>query len=125
MNEKFNGGITLKIGEYTLKRLSQYKPSYDYEKDSFPMYNGTVCEKLKGIRYRASVTTGIMDDKEINELKTALSGHKVHFTAPDFDGDVYIQSVGKPLEVANDGRKYYRMTFAVSAVALTGGSGCL
>lgn len=125
MRETFNGGITLTLGDHTLKRITEYSPSYDYEKETFQMYDGSICEKLKGIRYRANITTGIMDAEEINTLRAVISGHRINLTAPDFSGAVFVQSASKPLEVANDGRKYYRMSFAVAAVELTGGSGSL
>ena len=125
MSDKYNGGITIKIGSYPLKKISSYSPSWEQVADSFTTHDYRNISKFKGMRYSLSVTTGYLTPEELAELQKALFAHSFTIETPEFTGAVILKSCSAPLQHANIYGIYYKVSFAVSAVSLTGGSGSL
>ena len=125
ISEKYNGGITLKIGNYSLKRISSYSPSWEQVTEQFTAYDYSTVSIYKGSRFKLNVTSGYLTPDELSQLRSALLTHNFVLTCPDFSGAVILESCSAPLEHANIYGKFYTVSFAVSAVNLTGGSGSL
>lgn len=125
MSDRYNGGISVKIGSYSLKKISVYSPSWEIVKDTFLSYDYRTVSQYRGRRFKLSITTGYLTPEELAELQSALFTHTFTITTPDFTGAVLLDDCSQPLEHSNSYGKYYKVTFAVSAVALTGGSGSL
>lgn len=125
MSDRYNGGISVKIGSYQLKKIAAYVPSWEIVKDTFTAYDYRTVSVYRGRRFKLSVTTGYLTPDELHALQTALFAHSFTIVTPDFTGAVLLDSCSQPLEHANIYGKYYTVSFAVSAVALTGGSGSL
>lgn len=125
MSDVYNGGITLKIGDYTLRKVSKYTHSYEIIKEKFQNWDLTVNEKVKGSRFKASITTGALTPEELSALRTQLLKNTFDFVSDEYSGAVTVDGISAPLEVANTHAKYYKVSFNVSAVAVTSGSGGL
>ena len=123
--DKFNGGITLGIGDYELKKIIKYDPKFTPEEDKFTAYNYKNISNFKGMRFTASIQCGLMEEEELAELQNALFSHTFTFTSSEFTGAVILEGYSPNLVHANVFGKHYRPTFNISAVALVGGSGGL
>lgn len=130
MSERYNGGITLSITPsggtaVTIPTVTSYDPTWETESESFEAYDYSTHTSYKGDRFNLSVTTGVMTQTEMNTLRAALLTHEFTLICPEFTSGlaVRLMSLSQPLEVANYGRKYYRLSFAVASVALLNGSG--
>lgn len=125
MSDRYNGGISVKIGSYSLKKISAYSPTWEIITDTFTAYDYKNVSVYKGRRFKLNVTTGYLTPDELHALQTALFAHSFTIVTPDFTGAVLLDSCSQPLAHANIYGKYYTVSFAVSAVAVTGGSGSL
>lgn len=125
MSEAYNGGISLKIGSYILKKVSTYSPSWEQVTEQFTAYDYSTVSIYKGSRFRLNVTSGYLTPDELCQLRSALLTHNFVLECPDFSGNVILENCSAPLEHANIYGKFYTVSFAVSAVSLTGGSGSL
>lgn len=147
LSSRYNGGISLAIGytttvsgqsTYVVKEIpsvTSYEPSWDMLTETFEKHDYSTCVIPKGSRFTANITTGIMTLTAMEELRTVLINNTTFTlycpefpmsgTAPAVTGgrEVYVTSLSQPLEVANYGGKYYRLSFAVAAVALVNGGG--
>lgn len=121
----YNGGITLGIGNYTLKKISSYSHGYEDVSNKFTGYNYTTVSQFIGRRFKASIRTGHLTEDELNELKTALFAHTFNFVSNEFSGMVMLDGFDVSLTNSNIYAKLYTVSFSVSAVAVTGGSGGL
>lgn len=133
MLSQHNGGITLAVSRdnttaLTISTVTSYQPSWETVSESFEQSDCSTYTIYKGDRYTASVTTGIMTLLEMETLRSALLQHEFTFYCPEFpaaqnSGGIFVRltSLSQPLEVANYGRKYYRLSFAVAAVAVING----
>jgi hypothetical protein len=131
----YNGGITLAISRtnttaLTISTVTSYQPSWETVSESFEQNDPSLgtYTLYRGDRFTASVTTGILTLSEMETLRSALLQHEFTLYCPEFPatqsgGGIFVRltSLSQPLEVANYGRKYYRMSFAVAAVALING----
>lgn len=124
MSDIYNGGITLNIGDYTLKKISSYDFSFELITDSFETYDYNLVTVPKGQRFKASVSTQLYPAEAL-KLKNALFAREFHFVSPDFSGMVQLTAFNETLTGANFTGRTYNISFAVSAVAVTGGSGWL
>lgn len=147
LSSRYNGGITLTIGYTTtvsgqtvlhtvdIPTVTSYEPSWEMLTETFEKHDYSTCVIPKGSRFSASITTGIMTLTAMEQLRSVLINNTT-FTlyCPEFPMDstttpvsggreVYVTSLSQPLEVANYGGKYYRLSFAVAAVALVNGGG--
>lgn len=128
MSDKYNGGITLGIGDYTLKHISAYTPAFTHEYDSsnsFENFDFEQTDFYKGMRFSANITAGILAEAEMNKLWSQLSRHEFNFTSPEYSGMVKIINVPKKYESANRYGKFFSCSFSVAALALSGSSGGL
>lgn len=123
--DKYNGGITLKIGDYELKKISSYSHRYEDVSEKFEGYNYTAVSKLVGRRFKASIRTGHLSEDELNELKSALFAHTFNYESNEFSGMVTLDGFDVSLTNSNIYAKLYTASFSISAVALIGGSGGL
>lgn len=131
MHAQYNGGISLAVGvtiretetRTEIRAVTSYQPSYEPVSESFEEHDCRTYSIYKGSRFSAQITTGIMDAAEMAALKSALLYHEFKLYCPEYPSgiDVYLTSLSQPLEVANYGRKVYRISFAVAAVALVNG----
>ncbi|MCM1579099.1 MAG: hypothetical protein NC078_09915 [Ruminococcus sp.] len=127
MSERYNGGITLGIGNYKLKYISSYEPKWTHEYDSGASFESYKFEKIsayKGRRFSANVTS-TLPDSEAQKLMNALYAHRFEFTSPEFSGLVEITSVSKPYKKSNRYGTFVTVNFSLAAVGLLGGSGSL
>lgn len=133
MSTSYNGGITLAI-QYTqsgetvtvsIPTVTSYQPQWETLSESFEQHDFSTYTIYNGDRFSVSVTTGIMTLSEMQDLRAALLRHEFTLICPEFPSGVAVRltSLSQPLEVANYGRKYYRLNFAVAAVAVVNGSG--
>lgn len=126
MREIYNGGITLGIGSYTLRCISEYKPKWSHEIErTFENWDFSMVEKAKGRRFSADITTGYMSKEETDKLIKVLIGRTFTFTSPEYTGIVSVTSVPKTYKVANTSGKVFTCSFSVAAVSLDGTSGSL
>lgn len=126
MREIYNGGITLGIGDYTLKRISAYNPNWSHEIDtSFENWDFSMVEQSKGRRFSADITTGYLSDEEMNKLLKVLIGRTFTFTSPEYTGTVSVSKVPKTYKSANTAGIYCTCSFSVAAVSLEGSGGSL
>ena len=126
MREKYNGGITLGIGSYTLRCISEYKPKWSHEIErTFENWDFSMVEEAKGRRFSADITTGYLSEEETDKLIKVLIGRTFMFTSPEYTGTVSVTSVPKTYKVANTSGKVFTCSFSVAAVSLDGASGSL
>ena len=126
MRETYNGGITLGIGSYTLRCISEYKPKWTHEIDkSFENWDFTMVEEPKGRRFSADITTGYLNEEEMNKLIKILIGRTFTFSSTEFTGTVSVVNVPKTYKVANTSGKIFTCSFSVAAVGLEGSGGSL
>ena len=126
MREKYNGGITLGIGSYTLRCISEYKPKWSHEiLKTFENWDFSMVEEAKGRRFSADITTGLMDDEEIAKLINVLIGRTFKFTSPEYTGMVSVTKVPKTYKSANTAGIYCSCSFSVAAVSLESSGGSL
>lgn len=135
----YNGGIKLELAEstntVTIDTIQRYDVSYTTESESFEMYDYSTHTSYKGDRFRADITTGVMSLNDMKTLRNFLL-RKKEFTmyCPEYpkivDGQtvtggisVRLTSLSQPLELANYGRVYYRLTFSVEAIELDNNTG--
>ena len=133
MSTAYNGGITLAIqyssgGETVTANIStvtQYQPQWETLSETFEKYDHSTYTVYNGDRFSASVQTGALTLAEMQALRDVLLLHEFTLICPEFPNGVAVRltSLSQPLEVANYGRKYYRLSFAVAAVAVVNGSG--
>ena len=84
MSDRYNGGISVKIGSYQLKKIAAYVPSWEIVKDTFTAYDYRTVSVYRGRRFKLSVTTGYLTPEELSDLQTALFAHSFTVTTPDF-----------------------------------------
>lgn len=128
MSDIYNGGISLKIGDFTLKHVGSYEPKWTHEFDSgnsFENYNFEKITVYKGRRFSANVTTTPIPKAEADALMQVLYSHRFNFECPEFTGLVEIESGTKPYVSANRYGTYCTVSFSAAAVSLSGGSGSL
>lgn len=126
MRNIYNGGITLGIGNYTLKCISAYVPNWSHEiETNFENWNFSTVEQSKGRRFSADITTGILSDEEITKLLKVLFGRTFTFTSPEYTGTVSVTKAPKTYNSANTAGIYCTCSFSVAAVSLDGTSGSL
>ena len=126
MRKIYNGGITLGIGDYTLRSISAYSPGWSHEIDtSFENWDFSTVEQSKGRRFSADITTGLMDDEEIAQLIKVLIGRTFNFTSPEYTGMVSVTKVPKTYKSANTAGIYCSCSFSVAAVSLESSGGSL
>lgn len=126
MREIYNGGITLGIGSYTLRCISEYKPKWSHEiLKTFENWDFSMVEEAKGRRFSADITTGYLSEEETDKLIKVLIGRTFTFTSPEYTGNVSVTSVPKTYKVANTSGKVFACSFSVAAVSLDGASGSL
>ena len=126
MRKIYNGGITLGIGDYTLRCISEYKPKWSHEIErTFENWDFSMVEEAKGRRFSADITTGYLSEEETDKLIKVLIGRTFTFTSPEYTGTVSVTSVPKTYKVANTSGKVFTCSFSVAAVSLDGASGSL
>ena len=126
MYEKYNGGITLGIGDYTLRCISAYAPKWTHEIDkSFENWDFSMEETSKGCRFSADITTGNLGEEDIDKLIKVLIGRAFPFASAEYTGMVRVAKVPKTYKVANTSGKVFACSFSVAAVSLDGTSGSL
>ena len=126
MYEKYNGGITLGIGDYTLRCISAYAPKWTHEiEKSFENWDFSTEETSKGCRFSADITTGNLSEEETGKLIKVLIGRTFTFSSPEYTGIVKVDSIPKTYRVANTSGKVFTCSFSVAAVSLDGASGSL
>ena len=76
MSDRYNGGISVKIGNYSLKKISAYSPSWEIITDTFTAYDYKNVSVYKGRRFKLNVTTGYLTPDELHALQTALLDRK-------------------------------------------------
>lgn len=141
MSKTYNGGIKLKFSKTvnnstvtkTIDTVQNYGVSWETESESFEKYDFSICTIYKGDRFTASITTGATDETELSQLRYFLlhtAGREFTMYCPEFPEtqngggiDVRLTSLSQPLEAANYGRKFYRLSFSVAAVGLQNGGG--
>lgn len=126
MSEIYNGGITLGIGSYTLKRIASYTPTWSHEiETSFENWDFSTVETSKGRRFSADITTGNLTETEMSELLTVLMGRTFTFTSSEYTGTVKVTDAPKTYSVANISGRYSTCSFTVAATELSGTGGSL
>lgn len=140
MSENYNGGIALELVKGTadvqIQTVQSYDVSYTTESESFQTWDHSTYTLYKGDRFTANITTGVMTLSDMSALRNFLLTKK-EFTMycpeyPKVEGQtatggisVRLVSISQPLEVANYGRTYYRLSFSVAAVGLINNGGGL
>lgn len=140
MSKTYNGGIKLELvstTSATIDTIQNYDVSYQTESESFQQYDYSTYTIYKGDRYTANITTGVMSLSDMTALRNFLLTKK-EFTmyCPEYPKiingqtvtggiSVRLTSLSQPLEVANYGRIYYRLSFSVAAVGLINNGGGL
>lgn len=126
MAEIYNGGISLGIGDYTLKVISSYEPKWVFETEGeFENWDFSTVEIVKGKRFSASVSTGVLPEAEANKLLTVLKKRTFTFKSPEFEGTVRVSDIPKKYNSANVYGVFCSVSFTVAAVSLEGTSGSL
>ena len=143
LSSRYNGGISLAIAPLTgtwtygtdtvtsvdIPTVTSYEPSLETVSESFETADYTTYTTYVGDRFSANITTGVLTFDQMKYIRWALMHHEFKLGCPEYPTDqgginVRLTSLSQPLEVANYGGKYYRLNFAVAAVALVnGGSG--
>lgn len=126
MREKYNGGITLGIGDYTLRCISAYAPKWTHEiEKNFENWDFSIEETSKGCRFSADITTGNLGEEDIGKLIKVLISRTFLFTSEEYTGVVSVLKVPKTYKVANVSGKVFTCSFSIAAVSLGGTGGGL
>lgn len=126
MSDVVNGGISIKLGSYTLRQISQYSPSWAFEeKETFENWDYTQVTVPKGRRFQLSVTANNMSPERKDELMNALFARTFSLICPDYSGMVKVTSVGNPLKKAGRFGKWYTVSFSLAALELKDSGGSL
>ena len=126
--ETYNGGIALEIKkdgsfDIPISTVTSYQPAWETVSESFEQNDYSTYTVYMGDRFSASISTGILRHEDMQALRNALLAHEFTLMCPEFPDGILVRltSLSQPLEVANYGRRFYRLTFAVAAVALLNG----
>lgn len=125
-NEKLNGGYTLQIGDFTLRILGGYAPSwekvYDTE-NSFTNYDGSEYKVLKGIRFSLKIDIGHIPTEYFSELAEELKKSSVMLKCPDFEGECRCDNIPAELKQASFLGVRYGISFTLTAKNLISDQG--
>ena len=121
---EYNGGISVKLGSYTLKCINSYEASWSDETEEFENWDYSTVTLYKGRRFKLSVSA-ILEESGKDDLITALSAHTLNIVCPDYEGEVAINSVSAPIQSSNFMGTYYKISFSATATELSGSSGSL
>lgn len=120
--EKLNGGYTVKIGGYSLMKISGYSPDwsnvYDDE-NSFTDYLGNEKKIFLGRKFSLKITTRRLTREEFNGLAAALRSETLMVECPDFEGECRCENIPAELKQANFNGTRYTVTFTLIAKNLT------
>lgn len=135
MEKKRVNGLKLYIGNYELKYIKDYSINWVSEYDTtnqFENYDFTiVSENYRGQRFSANITTSLMKKLETDKLNSALRVRQFNFKdeasdgVVEFNGMVRVDNFQQQAVDVTPTERYYRTSFTVTAVALTGSSGGL
>lgn len=126
-NERLNGGYTLQIGNFTLRILDGYSPSwenvYDTE-NSFQNFDGSEEKFLKGIRFSLKINIDRIMPEDFSALISELKKPVIALECPDFEGNCYCDSIPGDLKQASFYGVRYGVSFTLIAKGLiTDGDG--
>ncbi len=132
MSEKYNRGISVTIRyedlgtshDITIETLS-YQPQFDVISESFEKYDMSTVSIYKGDRFSVNIETGLMNASDMQALRFALLHNEFTLICPEYPSGttVSLKSISFPTACDNYGTKWYRINFAVVAVALWNGNG--
>ena len=126
MSDIINGGITITLGTYELKQISQYSPSWNYEeKETFEGWDFSEVTVPKGRRFQLTVTANNLSPERKDALMKALFKRQFNIVCPDYTGIVRVTSVNLPIKTATRFGTWYTVSFSVAAVGLEGSGGSL
>ncbi|MCM1023812.1 MAG: hypothetical protein NC395_07110 [Prevotella sp.] len=126
-NERLNGGYTVQIGDFTLRLINGYSPSwenvYDTE-NSFRNFDGSEEKILLGVRFSLKIEVGRIMPEDFKALAAELKKPVIALECPDFEGDCCCDSVPGELKQANFNGVRYGIGFTLIAKnLLTDGDG--
>lgn len=125
MTEVYNGGLSVKLGTYTLKIIGAYDVTWEQVTDGgFTNWDFTEIDGYQGMRFVVSISTKI-PAAEKDKLMSALFKREFTIDCPDYKGNVKVTSLTQPVAHSNIFGTYYTVGFTAAATALTGGSGGL
>lgn len=119
-----NGGISVTLGTYTLRRIKSFESSFEPEYDSqnsFTNFDGTVHDAFIGSRYNVNIKAGPFEVSEVSGLMNALKSHTFTMESTDFSGKVRVTKCSQPYHSANFMGKYVFVDFSLAAVGLLDG----
>lgn len=126
MSDIINGGITITLGSYVLKQISQYSPSWGFEEnETFENWDYSQITIPKGRRFQLSVTANNLNSERKNALMNALFERTFVIICPDYTGTVRVTNVSLPIKKATRFGTWYTVSFSVAAVGLEGSGGGL
>lgn len=129
---KYNRGIKVYVGyvssgttSYIEIETLSYQPQWEQVVESFEKYDYSTVSIMKGNKFSATVTTGLMTKANMTTLRNALLANTFSFKCPEFPSGttVRVSSISFPTAADNYGTEYYQVSFSVAAVALTNSGG--
>lgn len=121
-SEKLNGGYEVTIGDFVLRKIGKYAPTwskvYDDE-NSFTDYLGNQQKILMGNRFALSIDTGRLTKEETESLIAELNKRSIAVVCPDFEGECYCDNAPANLEQANFYGTRYKVNFTLTAKNIT------
>lgn len=125
--EVLNGGYTVTIGDFILRIIGAYEPSWDnvYSgNSSFTDWKGNEHKKLQGKKFSLKISTGRLVPEDFNKLVEELKKEDIPVSCPDFDGICYCENIPASLAQANFNGTRYKISFTLIAKELeAAGSG--
>lgn len=129
---KYNRGIEITIRyedsgtthDIEIETLS-YQPHFEPVSESFENYDYSTCTLYKGDRFSCSIETGLMNEADMQALRFALLHNEFVMICPEYPttgAAVRLTSISFPTAADNYGTKWYRISFAVVAVAMWNGN---
>ena len=104
---------------------TRYEPHFEPVSESFENYDYSTCTLYKGDRFSCNIETGLLTEAQMQALRFALLHNEFVMICPEYPttgADVRLTSISFPIAADNYGTKWYRINFAVVAVAMWNGN---
>lgn len=119
--EIFNGGYKITIGDFELRNIGGYTPSWSNVYDnqnSYIDHNGNNVKALIGKQFTLSVKTGRLSVEDYNALVSNLKKEEIYLKCPEFEGICICDDIPANLEQANTLNTRYSANFKLAAKSL-------
>ncbi len=116
--EVYNGGYKIQIGNFTLRNIGGYEPSWEtvYDPDgSFTDWKGNTQKFPLGKQFSLKISTGRLIPEDFNALVAELRKSSFMVKCPDFEGQCYCENVPASLSQANTLGVRYKINFTAIA----------